>query len=184
MDPLTDESLMQKVQKGNLDASTLLYQRYKMPLLAFFINCTSDRAHAEDLVQVTFEKMLKYRSNFHNRGAFKSWLFSIARNALKDFYRHSENRKTAPIEDVNPVDKSPNAEEILIGEDRQRMLSMALDRLSNEKRELLALIKLRGMKYREVAELYNIKESTLKVNVFRSMKELKNHLENIISQQC
>ena len=170
------------MQDEHLDAGTLLYERYKRPLLAFFINCTGDANRSEDLVQLTFEKMVKYRSNYRGQGSFKSWLFSIARNVLKDFYRRSGKQRIQSLENVDQVDESSTAVEILIENDQKRLLRKAMAKLSAEKRETLALIKLDGMKYREVAELYQMKESTLKVNVFRTMKELKGHLETLMAQ--
>ena len=170
------------MQDEHLDAGTLLYERYKRPLLAFFINCTGDTNQSQDLVQLTFEKMVKYRSNYRGQGSFKSWLFSIARNVLKDFYQRSKKQRAQSLDNVDQMDEGPTAIEVLAEKDQKTLLRKAMAKLSPQRRETLALIKLEGMKYREVAELYQMKESTLKVNIFRTMKELKGHLQTLMAQ--
>ena len=150
--------------------------------MRFFVNCTADRFASEDLVQNTFEKMVKYRKNYRGRGSFKAWLFSIARNVLKDSFRKNSRSRLTTLEDQDPIHDAPGVEEAVIAQDRQRMLRLAMDQLSPEKREMLTLVKLEGMKYREVAEIFDIKESTLKVNIFRILKQLKKNIEALQAQ--
>ena len=180
MDQLADEELMAKVQGGQYDASGLLYQRYRGALTAYFLNCTYDKFRSEDLVQITFEKMIRYRKNFSARGSFRSWLFTIARNVMIDHWRKEDRQSTTSLDrSLGIADQSRSGEEMMIQQDRKTLLTYALNRLPKEKREMLAMVKLQDMKYREVAEFYDMKESTLKVNIFRTMKELKKHLQDL-----
>ena len=80
------------------------------------------------------------------------------------------------------VDDQKTRETEFIDDENVAMLHDAIRRLSPEKREILSLIKLEGMKYKEVAARFGVKESTLKVKVFRIMKELKDHLIALESQ--
>lgn len=181
---MTDEALMGRIQAGQLDASGLLYQRYKRVLLAYFYNCTRDQVGSEDLVQLTFEKMIKYRKNYRGTGTVKSWLFTIARNTMKDDWRKRERHSSQNLEQnaYRLADDSATGEEQMIRDEKTALLHLAMARLPQEKRELLALVKLKGKKYREVAELYNLKESALKVKVFRIMNELRATVNQIKAQ--
>lgn len=172
---------MDRIQNGQLDASGLLYQRYKKVLLAYFFNCTHRKTTSEDLVQITFEKMLKYRKNFQGKGTFKAWLFSIARNAVKDEWRKKSKHPTQAIDERSfaLVDLAASGEDQLIRNDREALLYQALKSLAPEKRELLALVKLQGKKYKEVAAIYQITESALKIKIFRIMNELRDYMKNI-----
>jgi RNA polymerase sigma-70 factor (ECF subfamily) len=182
LDILTDELLIAKLQSGVYDAAGELYNRYKQSIFAFFVNYTNNRSRSEDLVQLTFERVIKYSSNYQGKGSFRSWLYSIARNVLVDEYRKKHKNLTRPIDELveNSSDKV-TVENDLISNERAALLHEAINKLDPEKRELLSMIKLNEMKYREVAELYNMNESTVKVRIFRIMNELKNSLSSLNS---
>ncbi len=181
MNSLSDETLMERIQNGHLEASGLLYQRYKKVLFAYFFNCTRQKEGSEDLVQITFEKMLKYARNYKGQGTVKSWLFSIARNAMKDQWRKQEKHQSKSIDQkaYALADLSTSGEEQLILSDREALLHQAMQKLAPDKRELLALVKLKEKKYKEVAAIYQLTEANVKVKTFRIMKELRDYMESI-----
>lgn len=172
---------MNRLQDGQLDASGLLYERYKKVLWTYFFNSTGDRNKSEDLVQTTFEKVLKYYHNYREAGSVKAWLFAIARNALTDEWKKSSKQPQQSLDtSVRPMaDHSLNAEEKMMLGDRMALLQLAMAKLAPEKRELLAQIKLQEKKYKEVAALYNSNEAALKVRVFRIMQELRGYMDRI-----
>ena len=175
---------MLRIQDDDLDACGLLYKRYKKMLFSYFYNNTRDANSSEDLVQITFEKVIKYRKKFAASGTFKSWIFSIARNAFFDSYRKKSRFMTDRIGEFEHslVDDQKTEEANLMQKEEVALLHDAIKRLSPEKREILSLIKLEEMKYKEVAARFGVKESTLKVRVFRIMKELKDHLIDLESR--
>ena len=77
----------------------------------------------------------------------------------------------------------PTPYEGLEQDDKIKQLHQAIAQLSEDKREVILLVKIGEMKYREVAELLNQNESTIKVKVFRAIKELKEIMvqQNIMS---
>jgi len=176
---------MERIQNGQLDASGLLYQRYKKALFAYFFNCTHQKGNSEDLVQITFEKMLKYRGNYQGKGSFKSWIFSIARNAMKDEWRKKSRHSTKDLGQsaYSLADLPASGEDQLMLDDRQALLHRAMKQLAPEKRELLAQVKLYEKKYKEVASHYQITESNLKVKIFRIMNELRDYMEGIQAKE-
>ena len=180
MDILTDEVLIARLQSGIYDAAGELYNRYKQAIFAFFMNNTNNISRSEDLVQLTFERVIKYSNNYQGKGSFRSWLYSIARNVLVDEYRKKQKNLTRPIDEIveSSSDMSTVEHQLISGE-RAALLHEAINKLDPEKRELLSMIKLNEMKYREVAALYNMNESTVKVKIFRIMNELKNKLSSL-----
>ncbi len=172
VDILSDTALMTNVQGGQLDALGLLYERYKKVLYAYFYNVIGHTANSEDLVQTVFFRILKYKHQYKAQGAFKSWMFTIARNALIDKMRKKSSGSFYSLENY----KGKADDEIRRHED-QKLLKEALGRLDQETRELIVLVKLNEMKYREVAELTGMNESTIKVKVFRGIKSLKSLYE-------
>ena len=69
---------MQAVRDGDVAKLGPLFERYHIPLFDFLARVTGDQTAAEDLVQDTFVRILKYRSTFRDGGRFETWLFRIA----------------------------------------------------------------------------------------------------------
>jgi RNA polymerase sigma factor (sigma-70 family) len=174
LETLADNSLMIKVREGDLDKMGLLFERYKKPLFGFFYGMNRSQELSEDLVQNTFFRIMKYRHLFRGDGDFKTWMFHIARNVSHDHYRKDKLKQKDDIDkwserlghDDNRSTQMQQAEE-------QQMLSMAMDRLPAEKREVLLLSKYQDKKYKEIGEILGCSEGAVKVKVFRALQELK-----------
>ena len=165
---------MEKVRDGDLDRLSLLFERYKRPLYGFFYGMNKDQELSEDLVQNTFLRILKYRHLFRGEGDFKTWMFHIARNVSHDHFRKNKIRIK---ENVENWEERLGHEENKFTEMRQfeekEMLSMAMDKLSEEKREVLLLSKYQEKKYKEIGEILGCSEGAVKVKVFRALEELR-----------
>src|SRR5882672_11485546 len=165
---------MVKVRDGDLDRLGLLFERYKRPLYGFFYGLSKNSELSEDLVQNTFFRILKYRHLFRGEGDFKTWMFHIARNVNNDHYRKNKLKAKDSVEDWEErLGHNENQSVHMQLEEEQRMLSMALDRLPEDKREVLLLSKYQDKKYKEIGELLGCTEGAVKVKVFRALQELK-----------
>jgi RNA polymerase sigma factor (sigma-70 family) len=174
LEALTDNALMIKVRDGHLDTLGLLFARYKKPLFGFFYGLNKDAELSEDLVQNVFYRILKYRYLFRGDGDFKTWMFHIARNVNHDNFRKNKIRHKDPIEHWQDRIGTENnrATEFQKTEELQ-LLSMAMDRLADDKREILLLSKFEDKKYKEIGEILGCSEGAVKVKVFRALQELK-----------
>jgi len=164
---------MAKVRDGDPEKLGLLYERYKRPLLGFFVGMVRDKDLGEDLVQNTFMRILKYKHLFRGDGDFRTWMFHIARNVKNDHFRKN---KVAHEKVDKWEDKIKDEGNLMLewqGEDEQRMLAIAMDKLPEDKREILLLSKYQEKKYKEIGEILGCTEGTVKVKVFRALQELK-----------
>lgn len=174
MDFLSDNSLMLKAKEGDLDKLGLLYERYKKLLFAFFYRMNHDAKLSEDLVQNVFIRVLKYRYTFRGDGAFKVWLFHIARNINHEHFRKNKLEVKESLEERHEDLSLHREEESASSRDEDiNLLKMAIGRLDKEKREVIVLSKIDGFKYKEIGELLNCSEGAVKTKVFRALKELK-----------
>jgi RNA polymerase sigma factor (sigma-70 family) len=165
---------MDKVKNGDLDKLGLLFERYKKPLFGFFYGMNKDAELSEDLVQNTFVRILKYRTVFRGDGEFRTWMFHIARNVSHDHYRKKRVDARESVEDWQEI--IPGGENRFAEyqkEEEMQLLAMALERLAEDKREVLLLSKYQEKKYKEIAELLGCTESAVKVKVFRALQDLK-----------
>ena len=174
LDALADNALMEKVRDGDLDKLGLLFQRYKRPLYGFFHGINRDQELSEDLVQNTFLRILKYKHLFRGDGDFKTWMFHIARNVSHDHYRKTKIKVKEAVEkwqDRLGHEEHQSAE--MQQADERQLLSLAMDRLPADKREILQLSKYQEKKYKEIGEILGCSEGAVKVKVFRALQELK-----------
>ncbi len=174
MEALSDNSLMVKVRDGDLDRLGMLFERYKKPLYGFFYGLCRDQDLSEDLVQNTFLRILKYRHLFRGDGDFRTWMFHIARNVNNDHYRKDKLKAKDSVEDWQErLGHNENQSTEMQHDEEQQMLSMAMDRLPADKREILLLSKYQEKKYKAIGEILGCSEGTVKVKVFRALQELK-----------
>jgi RNA polymerase sigma factor (sigma-70 family) len=174
LEALSDNSLMIRVRNGEIDTLGLLFERYKRPLYGFFYGMCKDSELSEDLVQNVFFRILKYRYLFRGEGDFKTWMFHIARNVNHDHYRKNKIKLKDSLEvwqdrlgsEENRSTEYQQAEEM-------QLLSMAMDRLPEDKREILLLSKFQDKKYKEIGEILGCSEGAVKVKVFRALQALK-----------
>jgi RNA polymerase sigma factor (sigma-70 family) len=172
---LTDNALMLQVKAGDLDRLGLLFKRYGKSLYGFYFRSTRNADLSEDLVQDVFERVLKYRHTYRGDGKFVTWLFHLARNVLADHIKKTKKAgQTTDLEQKQEV----LADLSVPGEARQKeehlqLMELALDQLPNDKKELLLLSKLQGIRYKDIAELHNCTEANVKVRVFRAINDLR-----------
>lgn len=163
---------MLKVKAGDLDRMGLLFERHYKPLFGFLYRMTADRESSEDMVQNVFLRMLKYRHTFKGNGEFRTWMYHLARNVLNDHHKGNK-RQAAPLEQEsgNVADEAP--ENTMDKEEQVHLLNRALNRLSEENREILVLSRYQELAYNEIAQILNISETNVRVRIHRAMAQLK-----------
>jgi RNA polymerase sigma factor (sigma-70 family) len=173
LEALSDNYLMNKVRDGDPEKLGLLYERYKRPLLSFFVGMLRDKELCEDLVQNTFARILKYRHLFRGDGDFRTWMFHIARNVKNDHFK-KRRVEQVPVETwTERIGHSETKSEEMEQEEELGMLSIAMAKLPEDKREVLLLSKYQERKYQEIGMILGCSESAVKVKVFRALQELK-----------
>ncbi len=162
---------MQEVRAGNVGRLEALFDKHSRPLFRYFMHQTSDRATSEDLVQEVFFRILKYRHTYQAETTFRAWMYQIGRNVFMD---HAAKRKEVALPE--------NAGEFSTAEtlpDRQVqnkqeavLLHRALAALPREKREVLVMSRFLDLKYDEIASILKCEVGTVKVRVYRALREL------------
>ena len=97
MQNYSDEQLVARYLRGDEKSLEFLIQQYLKPIYSFVYKYVGNPQEAEDITQEVFVRMWKYIKKFDQRKKFKTWIFSIAKNAAIDFLR---KKKPYPFQNL------------------------------------------------------------------------------------
>jgi len=124
----TDHALMLEVRDGDVAKLGELFTRHHARLFGFFVRLTGQRPASEDLVQLVFYRIMRYRHTYRDAGSFTAWMYHIARRTLSDYRRHGgrdDPSAEEPAMDLVP-DDAPHAGDNAAAADDARLLQRAL----------------------------------------------------------
>lgn len=111
---------------------------------------------------------------FRGDGDFRTWMFHIARNVSNDYFRKNKLKHQDDLSKWGDMlGHDDNRMEQMQNDDTHYLLTLALDRLAPEKKEVLLLSKYQEKKYKEIGEVLGCTEGAVKVKVFRALQELR-----------
>lgn len=139
-------------------------------LRRYALALTGSRAQAEDLVQDTLERALG-RFYLWRRGSnLRAWLFTIVHNVHANHVRgYQQEQKAALEEDELQLSTKPTQEDRI----EIRQLQIALKKLPSEQREVLLLVALEEMSYREASKVLDIPIGTVMSRLARGRERLR-----------
>jgi RNA polymerase sigma-70 factor (ECF subfamily) len=154
-----------------------LFDEHAEALLKFLIYRTGDRALAEDLVADTFERALRKRSLFDRaRGTEKAWLYTIATNLLRDGARRREVEERAYAAAYVPEPALVGGEGGLERFEARATVMEAMEALSPEEREAVALRFGADLTVPEMAKVLGEPLTTVEGRVYRALRKLRSRL--------
>ena len=152
-----------------------LVNEHQRGIIGFHYRFVGNLADAEDLAQETFIKVYKKIGTLKDRRKAKSWLYSIARNIMIDFFRKNKNKDIALSDALlEGIAKTTTAtyQEQAINSEISKGLDRCIDKLVKEDRAIVRLLYYEGFSYKEIAELLHINENTLKSRLHRARSVL------------
>jgi RNA polymerase sigma-70 factor (ECF subfamily) len=177
----TDEEYALGVQQGDLNDLTRLVERHHNPLIGFLYRMTGgDRTLAEDLAQETFVRVMHSIGLYQHPRPFKAWLYAIATNITRDYFKRAEIRRAADMPDEDlALSDDERPEEALAADDEERRVAAALLRLPDHQREVVILRYYQELSLNEIAEALNIPVGTVKSRLSLGLDRLRAMLEEV-----
>lgn len=179
----SDEALVLRYQSGDRGAFDELYDRYAKPIFNFLRRAAQRPDAADDLCQKVFLKLHLGRHLYRPQAPFRHWIFTIARNVLRDDARE---RRRKPTTDIGVLEGrrwtavvSPRPDTMDVG----LMVNEALAALRLGQREVIVLNRYQGMNYAEIGAVLAITENAAKQRAFQAMRTLRRHLLGIGHQR-
>jgi RNA polymerase sigma-70 factor, ECF subfamily len=172
LDGPSDAALAAAWQAGSEQAAADLVRRHASALARFLSGAGAGPGEVEDLAQEAFFKAFRGLDGWREESSFRSWLFSIGSNLLKDAYRKRKGRVVLSLEDHDvPVGRDPVSE--LVAEETAERIRGGLTGLPRLQREVFLLRVQQGMDYAEIASALGTTAGAARVHYHHAVRRLK-----------
>ncbi|MEZ4219359.1 MAG: RNA polymerase sigma factor [Polyangiaceae bacterium] len=177
--PARDPQLLGFLERGDLRAAgTWLVDRYAGDVVAVCRAMVRPRDVADDLAQDTFSAAFSALAGFRRDASVRTWLLAIARNRCIDHLRRERRRPFDPWDDDDEtglaVDPGPLPPEVILTRDD---VAAALNHLDESERALVILRFRHGLEYPELAEVFGVKQGTVRMRLSRALGRMRGELE-------
>ena len=181
---MEDELVMQEVRAGDVGRLEVLFDRHHPGLLRYFLYLTANRPVSEDLAQEVFFRVLKYRHTYQPELQFRAWLYQVGRNVYADHVGRRKPEVALP-EDAREIRGSQIPPDREFQKKQEAMLlRRALASLPSEKREVLIMSRFLDLKYEEIAAVMKCEAGTVKVRVYRALRELSDRFFELSGERA
>jgi RNA polymerase sigma-70 factor (ECF subfamily) len=184
---LNDGRVMQYLQAGNTDAFAVIFKRYHRLVHTTALHILRDAAEAEDLTQSVFLEIYRKAGQFDPaRGTLKVWLLQYA-------YSRSANRRNYLLvrhlyssTEISAVDEAKSfwSPARLQPLEATRLVSEALETLSDAQKQTIKMFFFEGLDFKEIARRRNEKFSNIRHHYYRGLQQLRSHLQSTHTERA
>ncbi|WP_338752750.1 sigma-70 family RNA polymerase sigma factor [Bacillus sp. FJAT-52991] len=155
-----------------------IMKEYGQDVLELVYSYVKNKSVAEDLTQEIFVKCYRSLNSFDRRSKMKTWLWRIAINHCKDYLKswHVRKVQTVHTNDLSHASTKDDVEREVIQKDERQMIMEATLKLPIQYRELIYLYYYEELTIKEMSEVTNVKQNTIKTRLRRAKELLKDAL--------
>jgi RNA polymerase sigma-70 factor (ECF subfamily) len=165
----SDEELMRAYVAGNEQALERIFDRYAPLLLSVLGRRMDAPEDARDLVQQAFLQLHRARADFDANQRLRPWLFSIAFNVQREYFRRRRRLSQVELEDQHAPCHPQHDGQVEAAYDLER----ALPQLSREQREVVELHWLADLSFPEIAEVVGASVGNTRIRAHRAYARLR-----------
>ena len=175
-----DENLMLAYGTGDAAAFDTLYHRHKDTLYRYMHRQLAGASIVDELYQDVWSNVIRHRQQYRDSARFITWLYSIARNRIVDYYR-AQSRQSALIEPCDDTDhfadnRQSEPATIAINAELLQRLKELINDLPPPQREAFLLKEEAGLSLQTIAEITGADKETIKSRLRYAMKKLRHQL--------
>jgi len=189
-------ALVRRCIAGDAGAWEELVRQQNRRIYNICYRFTGSGSDAEDLTQEVFIRLYRTLNSYEpDKGSFNTWLTTLTRNMLVDHFRRTRQERLTDSIDAAPAadedapklserieDQAPSPQARLASKETQKMVQLALQKVSPDLREAVILRDLQDMDYKEIAIALKVPEGTVKSRINRGRAELARLLSRINKQ--
>jgi RNA polymerase sigma factor (sigma-70 family) len=177
MKQLSDQPLLEQIQRDNPKAFATLLDRYSQVLFEHVYRKIGHREDAEDITQEIFLSFWKNRTTVHVdiNNSLRSYLFGSAKYKVIDYYAKVAVQipQLQPLDSIQEMRAATHADDALLTKELQCLLEKELDAMPERMRKPLQLSREEEMTIREIALLLQISEQSVKNNISSALYKLR-----------
>jgi RNA polymerase sigma-70 factor (ECF subfamily) len=170
--PEIDSALVAAYRGGEECAAAELVERHIAALGRFLYSSGAAREDVEDLVQETLFRAFQKLASWRGEASFRSWLFTIAGNLLRDQFRRRKRRPVLSLEGHDIAGASDPHSDLVAGEAAEQV-RQGLTQLPRLQREVFLLRAQEGSEYEEIAVALGTTPGAARVHYHHAVKRLK-----------
>ena len=183
-----DEFLMLRYQQGDKSAFPVLVRRHQQALFNFAFRQVRMPQLAEDVVQETFVRVVQNAADFKHEARFTTWVYTITRNLCIDQLRKRALRRHPSLDQANgeegdgptlgeqTADPRASVEREATGTELKERIARAVDKLPDDQREVFLMREVSNLPFKEIAEITNVPENTVKSRMRYALERLQEAL--------
>lgn len=178
MEQTDDTALIEQVQRGDHGAFNVLVDRWQSRIHRFAFRFFADGDEASEITQKTFIKVYQKLDTLDEPRKFSSWIYRVAKNLCLDELKRAGRRKSSPLDAwMEQMEAGPTPAKKLETKELGEVLQKAMLTLPDEQRVVIILKEYEGMKFREIAEILEESENTIKSRMYYGLKSLRRVLK-------
>jgi len=164
--------VLNSFKEGQGWAFSAIYQQYRTPIFCYISDRVQNEAIAEEVTQDVFIKVLRSCTSYQSSFAFSTWLWTITKNTLTDFFR--KNSKWDMTSELDQIAcQNPSADLLLEKKNQKQLLMWVSRNLTRMQRRVLWMRIIYQLPYQEIAKHMRLSVSSVKCLVYRAKELLK-----------
>lgn len=187
-----ENQLIERARQGDMTAFEKLIYRYDKHVLAIAASYRNNKEDAKDIYQEVFLRVFKGLKNFEGKSEFSTWLFRITTNVCITYgsvkkkhaytpfesgYEDEEGETTSLLDKIPDNDFSTDRE--LISGEMSKGIQKAIETLSPQQKMVFVLKHVHDHKIKEIAEMMDCTEGTVKRYLFTAVQKLRDKLKTL-----
>lgn len=175
----SDEELISSFINGDQNAFNFIVRKYQKKVYWIIRKMVLDHDDADDITQEVFLKIYRSLSDFRGESKFFTYLYKIAVNySINHLNRNKKiNSRKSDIDNSFIRSDDKTADEIMISQDRTKLLEEAIDTLPAQQRAVFLLRYYDNHSYEEISNILNKSVGGMKANYFHAIKKLEKFLK-------
>ncbi|GGB35713.1 RNA polymerase sigma factor [Oceanisphaera marina] len=188
-DYLTDQQLVERVQRGDKNAYNLLVKKYQHKVANLVSRYVSNPGDVPDVTQEAFIKAYRALPGFRGESAFYTWLYRIAVNTAKNYLvalRRRPPGRDVEIEDAEYYDggdglrDQATPERLMLSDEIKRAVFDTIETLPEDLKTAITLRELEGMSYEDIAHVMDCPVGTVRSRIFRAREAIDKQVQPLL----
>lgn len=178
---------LERCLNGDMNAFRPIVEEHQQYVFSIALRMLSDEEEANDVVQDSFIRVWKNLSFYRPTMKFTTWLYTIVTRLCYDKLRARRRIRTRRLEEIDAsllasLASEHNPEQLYTNKELVQTMSILTEELPHQQKFVFVLRDLEGFSVREVSEMLNVSEGSVKTNLVYARRYLRQRLEPFISE--